>query len=96
MTAKQQMTLRDNLRGLAVHCPVDRSNPEDCPLCGIRKIGPARQLRWFNDLTEDDLVYLNTYHCICAQVKMEACAGQNPRPTLSLPPPSDFDATSGG
>jgi hypothetical protein len=96
MTDQPKMVLRDNLLRLVQQCPVELSNPEDCPLFAVRQALPARRLRWFNDLTEDDLVYLNTYHCICAQLKIQSRSGQNPRPALSLPPPSDFDSTSRG
>ena len=72
------MVLRDNLLRLVQQCPVELSNPEDCPLFAVRQARPARRLRWFNDLTEDDLVYLNTYHCICAHLKIQSRSGQNP------------------
>jgi hypothetical protein len=85
MSEQPKTALRDNLLSLVQRCPVELSNPKDCPLFGIRKLGPARRLRWFNDLTEDDLVYLNAYHCICAQVKMEStkCA-KRPETRISI------------
>jgi hypothetical protein len=95
-TEQPKSALRDNLSCLIQQCPVDLSNPEDCPLFAVRKAGPTRRLRWFNDLTEDDLVYLNNYHCICAQLKIQSRSGQNPRPALSVSPPSDFKAKSRG
>ena len=84
MGEQPKTALRDNLLGLFKHCPVELSNPEDCPLFAVRKAGPTRRLRWFNDLTEDDLVYLNAYHCICAQLKLQSRSGQNPRPSVSI------------
>ena len=72
MTKQPKTALRNNLLSLVRRCPVELSNPKDCPLFGIRKLGPARRLRWFDDLTKDDLAYLNAYHCVCAQLKMES------------------------
>jgi len=84
MSEQPKTALRDNLLSLVRRCPVEVSNPKDCPLFGIRKLGPTRHLRWFNNLTEDDLVYLNAYHCICAQLKLQSRSGQNPRPSVSI------------
>ncbi len=95
-TEKPKTALRDNLLSLVQQCPVEQANPDDCPLFAVRKAGPARRLRWFNDLTEDDLVYLNAYHCVCAQLKMESRHRQNPRPAISIPSPSDFDEKGRG
>jgi hypothetical protein len=92
MGEQPKTALRDNLLGLFKHCPVELSNPEDCPLFAVRKAGPTRRLRWFNDLTEDDLVYLNAYHNVCERIKIESRGGQNPQLSISLPPPSDSDA----
>lgn len=71
MTEQPKTALRDNLLSLVQHCPVELSNPADCPLFAVRKAGPARRLQWFNNLSEDDMVYLNAYHCVCARIKME-------------------------
>jgi len=79
MTEPPKTALRDNLLSLAGNCPVERSNPEDCPLFAIRKLGPAKRLQWFNDLPKDDLAYLNAYHCVCARIKLESRRGKNPR-----------------
>jgi hypothetical protein len=65
--------LRENILSLAMQCPVEHSNPEDCPLFYVRKMELPRRLEWFNSLTEDDLVYLNSYHCVCANIKIQAC-----------------------
>jgi len=61
--------LRAYLLSLAETCPVDKRNPEDCPLFLLRKMKPARRLQWFNALDEDDLVYLATYHHVCMHIK---------------------------
>jgi hypothetical protein len=72
MTPEEMKALRDSVLRLAETCPVELTNPADCPLYGVRKLKPARRLRWFDDLTGDDLAYLNGYHCICAQIKTES------------------------
>jgi hypothetical protein len=96
MSEQSKMALRDNALSLARYCPVEQSNPDDCPLFAVRKLKPARRRQWFDILTEDDLSYLNAYHSVCARIKMESRCGRNPQPSLPLPPPSDFDPTSRG
>lgn len=80
MSDKKKTALRNNALGFAKHCPVDGSNPEDCPLHGVRKLGPARSCQWIGDLSGDDLGYLNAYHAVCEQIRMESRDGQNPPP----------------
>jgi len=72
MTNDPKLALRDNLLRLVPQCPVEQLNPPDCPLYAVRRAQPARRLQWFDALTEDDLAYLSAYHCVCAQIKMEA------------------------
>jgi hypothetical protein len=85
MPEQPKTALRDNLLSLVPHCPVEQSNPPDCPLFTVRKAGPAKRLRWFNELTEADLVYLSAYHCVCAQIKMESRpAGLSARVTSDM------------
>jgi hypothetical protein len=84
MPEKPKTALRDNALRLDIHCPVDRSNPADCPLFAIRKLGPAKRVQWFHDLTGDDLIYLNAYHSICFRIKMESTCGENPRLSVSV------------
>jgi len=62
--------LRASLLSLAKNCPVDECNPKDCPLYSLRKMEPMQRLQWFNALTEDDLVYLATYHHVCMDIKV--------------------------
>jgi hypothetical protein len=61
--------LRANIRCLVEFCPVDKSNPKDCPLYLLRQMEHPRRLELFNALNEDDLVYLATYHHICLNTK---------------------------
>ncbi len=72
MAENTKIALRDNILSLAVNCPVWRANPEDCPLYAIRRLELPQRLQWFNGLSNDDLIYLNAYHCLCAQLRMQA------------------------
>jgi len=72
MSEQHKTVLRDNLLSLAVQCPMERANPVDCPLFDVRKLDPSKGRQWFKGLTRDDLVYLNAYHCVCAQLRMES------------------------
>ena len=61
---------RENLLSLTEACPVGERNPEDCPLCSVRKMKPSDRLNWFNALKEDDLAFLVSYHYVCMNTKM--------------------------
>ena len=57
---------------LSKHCPVDRSNPVDCPLFGLRPL-PARERRtWIRGLSDAELEYLAKYHTCCHAVRAAA------------------------
>jgi hypothetical protein len=80
---KAKVALRDSALSLAKECPVDRSNPDDCPLHGVRQLGPVRSCQWIRELSEDDLSYLNAYHNVCAAIKMEAQFGKKTSPSAT-------------
>ena len=67
---KQQHELQAGLLKLFEACPFDETNPKDCPLFSLRKIGPCRRLQWFDALTEDDLGYLAAYHHVCFTIRV--------------------------
>jgi hypothetical protein len=69
--------LRASLLSLAKACPVDGCNPKDCPLYSLRKMEPRQRLQWFNALSEDDLVYLATYHHVCMNIKVTLKSDEN-------------------
>ena len=71
-TASHQLKdeLRASLFSLTEACPVDECNPKDCPLYLLRKMKRPQRLEWFNALSEDDLVYLASYHHICLKTKL--------------------------
>ena len=80
---KAKAALRDSALSLTQHCPVDESNPDDCPLHGVRQLGPVRSCQWIRELSEDDLGYLNAYHNVCAAIKIEAASGQKTSPAAA-------------
>ena len=57
---------------LSKRCPVDRSNPINCPLCDLRLLGARDRRGWVRALTLEDLQYLSLYHHCCAAVKKHA------------------------
>lgn len=70
LTRNRRSLLERKAFELSRHCPVDRTNPSDCPLCGLRPL-PARERKgWLQQLSDDDLEYLATYHGTCFAEKM--------------------------
>ena len=69
-TRSRKAELRKALSSLAKLCPVDRNNPEDCPLQKVRKLNQSQRVKWINALNDDDLAYLAAYHHICMDVKL--------------------------
>jgi hypothetical protein len=61
----QKEELRDSLLKLALACPVENCNPQDCPLFAVRRMDPGKRLEWFNALSLDRLSYLAAYHHLC-------------------------------
>ncbi|MCX6914986.1 MAG: hypothetical protein NT167_18365 [Verrucomicrobia bacterium] len=76
MPHQQKNELRANLLALSEACPSDDANPEDCPLFLLRKMKPRNRLQWLNALTDNDLVYLATYHRVCFTTKVDAAVAQ--------------------
>jgi len=68
---QKRSEILDNLISAAVSCPVDHCNPVDCPLHELRKLELGRRLEWFRVLTDDELVYLNSYHFVCMQNRLK-------------------------
>ena len=81
MPHEQMNELRANLLELTEACPFHDANPEDCPLFLLRKMKPRNRLQWFNALTENDLVYLATYHRVCFATKVESGLSMQERTT---------------
>lgn len=62
-------------------CPIEQSNPGDCPLCNLRSLGVRERREWIQGLTLEDLEYLVTYHvCCAAEKKRTVNGGQKARP----------------
>ena len=73
---QKRSEMRDSILSLAMACPIDRCSAQDCPLFHIRQLDLPGRLEWFKSLTDEDLVYLNTYHCICMKTKAELHAAE--------------------
>jgi len=71
---QQKGLLLAGLIHLVKDCPVDGCNPKDCPLHKVRKMKMPMRLKWFKALSEDDLIYLATYHHVCINTKLAAPA----------------------
>ncbi|MCU0770552.1 MAG: hypothetical protein MUE94_02115 [Verrucomicrobia bacterium] len=81
MTAPSDQTsdqLRAGLTQVMESCPVDRCNPQDCPLFHLREMEREARVRWFNALHESDLQYLAAYHFVCMNLRLRAGADKPP------------------
>jgi len=72
LTEQKKSELRDSILSLAMTCPVEHCNPEDCPLYQVRSLELTRRLDWFRALSDKDLVYLNAYHFVCMKTRLAA------------------------
>jgi len=61
---------RATVLSLAECCPVDKCNPGDCPLHGVRKLKHPQRLQWLNNLSGDETAYLLAYHHVCLNAKL--------------------------
>lgn len=71
LTRQQRIEMLDSLLAVAMGCPVDDSNPFDCPLHPIRKMELPQRIEWFYGLTDDDVGYLASYHRTCLRNRLE-------------------------
>lgn len=69
-TEQVRSELRDTILDLAMNCPVEYCNPDDCPLFRVRQLDLPARLVWFRSLTDEDLAYLHAYHCVCMRNKL--------------------------
>lgn len=73
--------MRDRLRnaviGLSIACPFDQGNPEDCPLCSIRKKPVRERFEWVQSLSGEELVDLYRYHGSCIVDREKRAAEEN-------------------
>ena len=71
-TRQDRAELMDSILQVAMACPADQSTPADCPLFAVRKMSLPRRINWLHSLTDDDLAYLASYHCVCMKTRLEA------------------------
>jgi len=78
--AVRRLELEERTFELSKGCPVDGSNPPECPLCGLRPMSARARRAWIKMLSDADLEYLATYHATCYTEKMAAkkVAGKTP------------------
>ncbi len=76
ITAVSDGQLRGLLLQLIEACPFDHTNPQDCPLSGVRQLRLPDRAQWIQALPEKDLVYLAAYHHICYATKMPVGKGK--------------------
>lgn len=72
LTEQQKSEMWDNILSLALTCPVEQCNPQDCPLYNVRQLELPQRLQWFRELSDDDLAYLNAYHFVCMKTRLSA------------------------
>ncbi len=69
LSAARRLQLEKLAIGLSRNCPVDRSNPRNCPLFGLRPLFARDRKAWIRHLALEELEYLATYHAYCAGEK---------------------------
>jgi len=68
-SADRRVRMERQAMQLARSCPIDRTNPDHCPLCDLRLL-PARERNlWVQSLTMEELDYLMLYHHSCSSLK---------------------------
>jgi hypothetical protein len=68
-SADRRARMERQAMSLTKSCPIDRNNPDHCPLCELRLL-PARERKlWVQSLTMEELDYLMLYHHSCASLK---------------------------
>ena len=60
-----RICLERQATALANHDSDGRSDPDCCPLCALRALPTADRKIWIENLSEDELEFLLTYHSAC-------------------------------
>lgn len=66
---QQRAALEARAFALSRGCPVERRNPPDCPLFGLRPMSARDRRAWIHKLSDAELEYLQVYHATCAEEK---------------------------
>jgi hypothetical protein len=84
---------KKELMALVALCPYTQTNPPECPLCEVRKLGSADIRAWLDGLKRGDKEYLLLYHRCCLAVRSGAAGddlapeviatGAQPRPVAA-------------
>jgi len=65
----QRYLLHKQVFDLSVCCPFDRSNPDNCPLHTVRKMGVMERFEWLHGLSGPRLLDILAYHQRCLMRK---------------------------
>jgi hypothetical protein len=80
----RRIRLEQQAAALVRNCPVDGTNPDCCPLCELRVQPLAKRKTWLENLTDEELHYLLTYHATCAAERNRALGfARGPARTLA-------------
>jgi hypothetical protein len=55
---------------LSKACPLDHTNPPDCPLFALRPFSAPVRRKWIRRLSDMELEYLGAYHSCCLTDKV--------------------------
>lgn len=56
--------------GRLLRCPLG-DNPEECPLCDIRKLPMEKRITWLESKTDQEVIELYDLHSACLTHKLE-------------------------
>jgi hypothetical protein len=73
---ERRIGLERRIFELSKCCPAEHSNPVVCPLFGLRSLRARERRAWIQQLSDDELEYLATYHACCHAEKLRRA----PRP----------------
>jgi len=65
--------LKSKVFELSIACPYDQGNPNDCPLCQIRKQSPKDRYAWVEQLGVEEAEQILTHHKLCLAQKEGCC-----------------------
>jgi hypothetical protein len=69
VSSSQKSFLRAKLLILSEACPLDQSNPSTCPFHEIKNWRLKERMAWFDKLSEDAILNINTYCRLCREAK---------------------------
>lgn len=84
------MDPRQQLIGLAISCPYEEANPQECPLHDLRKLPLEARYTTINAMNEQEVERIIQFHGICSECRRAQTERQANRPGAgSFPERSD-------